>query len=141
MDGCDDIENIFFALALALSLFFIYIAMKQVPAHLPPYGSVKKPAATTTDGPDSSDTILKKLIDNGATFYGASWCGFTKKQLAELKITETNTRGLDYVDCEREDELCASKGVDAYPTWQINGQKYPGYYPLNKLLELLTEKH
>ena len=86
------------------------------------------------------DAILKKLIDNGATFYGASWCGVTKKQLAELKITETNTRGLDYVDCEREDELCASKGVDAYPTWQINGQKYTGYHPLDKLAELLTEK-
>ena len=86
------------------------------------------------------DAILKKLIDNDATFYGASWCGVTKKQLAELKITETDTRGLDYVDCEREDELCASKGVDAYPTWQINGQKYTGYHPLDKLAELLTEK-
>ena len=139
MDSCDEIENIFFALALALSLFFIYIAMKHVPVNLPPYGSDKKPIAAAARAPDS-DATLQKLIDNGATFYGASWCGFTKKQLKELNITETDTKGLDYVDCEKEDELCASKGVDAYPTWQINGQKYPGYYPLNKLAELLTQK-
>eukprot|EP00966_Prymnesium_polylepis_P049586 1147794-Prymnesium_polylepis.1 len=80
-----------------------------------------------------------QLIDAGATFYGASWCGFTKKQLAELNITEADPRGLDYVDCNSQEELCAQKGIEAFPTWQLNGKLFPGYYPPAKLAELLTK--
>jgi hypothetical protein len=139
MQEFDEIEYIFYARALALSFFFVYIAMKNAPppiAHPSPPSPPSHPSASL-DQPNSSN-VLSKLIENGATFYGASWCGYTKKQLAELDITETNTKGLDYVDCDNQDELCASKGIEAFPTWQINGQIYPGYYSQDKLSELLT---
>jgi hypothetical protein len=131
-----DATSICFALAVALSLFFMYIAMKKTqapPIPMAPLTNFQKP-----NGPKNSD-VLQNLIDVGATFYGASWCGYTKKQLADLDITETATRGLDYVDCEAQEDTCRSKGVDAYPTWQINGQMYPGYYPASKLVELLSK--
>ncbi len=140
MNTCDDLDNIFYVAALLLSFFFIYIAFKRIP--LPSLGNVPKRGVEqgAARANPAADEILSKLIENGATFYGASWCGFTKKQLAELKITETDSKGLDYVDCETQEEHCQSKGIDAFPTWQINGQMYPGYYPIEKLSELLRTK-
>ena len=136
MDDFDEIENIFYALALALSFFFIFLAMKNAP----PPSAVLPPPQVPAPVPRSDSNVLQQLIDAGATFYGASWCGFTKKQLAELNITEADPRGLDYVDCDNQEELCASKGIEAFPTWQINGELFPGYYPPAKLAELLTKR-
>lgn len=136
MNDFDEIENLFYALALALSFFFIFLAMKNAP----PPSVVLPPPQAPAPVPRSDSNVLQKLIDAGATFYGASWCGFTKKQLAELNITEAEPRGLDYVDCDDQEELCASKGIEAFPTWQINGELFPGYYPPTKLAELLTKK-
>ncbi len=136
MDEFDEIENLFYALALALSFFFVFLAMRNAP---PPAEVLPTPTPAAPPLPSDSSNVLQQLIDSGATFYGASWCGFTKKQLAELNITEADPRGLDYVDCENQEELCSSKGIDAFPTWQINGQMYPGYYPPAKLAELLTK--
>lgn len=136
MDDFDEIENLFYALALALSFFFIFLAMKNAP----PPSAVLPPPQAPAPVPRSDSNVLQQLIDAGSTFYGASWCGFTKKQLAELNITEVEPRGLDYVDCDNQEELCASKGIEAFPTWQINGELFPGYYPPAKLAELLTKK-
>lgn len=137
MDEFDEIQKLFYSIALALSFFFVYIAMKKAPL---PFvrGQSPPPRPPVVESVESSN-VLKQLIDNGATFYGASWCGYTKKQLAELGITETESKGLDYVDCEQQEELCSSKNIDAFPTWQINGQMYPGYYPPAKLAELLSK--
>ena len=139
MDEFDDIENLFYALALALSFFFIFLAMKNAP---PPTAVLPPPVARAPIKPshDDDSNVLQQLIDAGATFYGASWCGFTKKQLSDLNITEADPRGLDYVDCDSQEELCAQKGIEAFPTWQINGELFPGYYPPPKLAELLTKK-
>jgi len=134
MSDFDDIENLFFALAIAISFLFIFLAMRKVP----PAHAVLPPPPIPP--PSDSSNVLQQLIDVGATFYGASWCGFTKKQLIELNITEADPRGLDYVDCDKQEELCASKGIDAFPTWQINGQMYPGYYPPEHLPELIMRK-
>jgi hypothetical protein len=144
MNDFDEIENLFYALALALSFLFIFLAMKNnAPSPsvvLPPPQGPAPPPQAPAPVPRSDSNVLQQLIDAGATFYGASWCGFTKKQLAELNITEAEPRGLDYVDCENQEELCVSKGIDAFPTWQINGELFPGYYPPAKLAELLTKK-
>jgi hypothetical protein len=139
MHEFDDIENLFYALALALSFFFVFLAMKNAP---PPFAVLPPPMAQApvpVPVPPSDSNVLQQLIDAGATFYGASWCGFTKKQLAELNITEADPRGLDYVDCDNQEELCQQKGIDAFPTWQLNGELFAGYYPPAKLAELLTK--
>lgn len=137
MEDLDDVEHIFYAIALALSFFFVFLAMKSAPPPFPVPAPVAPPSLPSGQ---ASEPVLKQLIDNGATFYGASWCGFTKKQLSELDITENNTKGLDYVDCDQQEELCSSKGIEAFPTWQINGQMYPGYYPPSKLSDLLSKR-
>merc|ERR1712166_1521769 len=57
--------------------------------------------------------------------------------MGDLGTTEY-TQGLDYVDCEADAAFCRLMNVTSYPTWQINGQLYPGYYSLEKLLVRLS---
>tara|TARA_Y100000748_G_C15191212_1_gene369553 strand:+ start:25 stop:444 length:420 start_codon:yes stop_codon:yes gene_type:complete len=132
----DDVNLVFYGIAIMLAMAFLFIAMRATP--VPP---LLAPGQTPTPAPQPkpSREVLTQLINAGATFYGASWCGFTKKQLSELGITETETHGLDYVSCEENEQLCSEKGIEAFPTWQINGQTYPGYYSPDKLLDLLRK--
>ena len=82
--------------------------------------------------------VRQELVENGATLYGISSCASTQKQLVDLGTTEHYTQGLDYVDCEADAAFCRLMNVTSYPTWQINGQLYPGYYSLEKLLVRLS---
>ena len=82
--------------------------------------------------------VRQELVENGATLYGISSCASTQKQLVDLVTTEYYTQGLDYVDCEADAAFCRLMNVTSYPTWQINGQLYPGYYSLEKLLVRLS---
>ena len=82
--------------------------------------------------------VRQELVENGATLYGISPCASTQKQLVDLGTTEYYTKGLDYVDCEADAAFCRLMNVTSYPTWQINGQLYPGYYSLEKLLVRLS---
>jgi hypothetical protein len=48
---------------------------------------------------------------------------------------------LPYVECADDGEnaqpdLCRAKGIQAYPTWEINGQLYPGVKSLEDLAQL-----
>ena len=88
--------------------------------------------------PIAASSVLQELVETGATLYGVSWCGSTQKQMADLGITMNYTQGLDYVDCEADAAFCRLMNVTSYPTWQINGQLYPEYYSLEKLLVRLS---
>ena len=155
----DDVDLVFYGIAIVLAMTFLFIAMKAtpVPPLLGQFGAFGQSGQSGQSGqagqagqagqfdgqavvpPKPNREVLTRLINVGATFYGASWCGFTKKQLAELGITEKETHGLDYVSCEEHEQLCSDKGIEAFPTWQINGQTYPGYYPPEKLLDLVQK--
>ena len=83
-------------------------------------------------GAKSSNPIVQKLLDAGAKFYGAEWCGYCKKQLAEhpdLKML--------YVECK--DGGCKTsdgKEVTGFPTWDVKGKVSGGYRKLEALTEL-----
>ena len=91
--------------------------------------------------PATASGVLQELVETGATLYGVSWCVFSQKQLVDLGTAEHYTQGLDYVDCEAEATFCGLMNVTSYPTWQINGQLYSGYHPLEELSELLDDLH
>merc|ERR1712166_995257 len=86
----------------------------------------------------TASEVRQELVENGATLYGISSCASTQKQLVDLGTTEHYTKGLDYVDCEADAAFCRLMNVTSYPTWQINGQLYPEYYSLEKLLVRLS---
>lgn len=128
-----------FTIALVLVVLFIYIACYQARSPSPPPCPECEAAAAAAAHPVDKDAaaIVQRLVDRGASLYGAGWCGFTVKQLQELGITADSTQGLDYVDCVAQKDVCHSKQIEAFPTWQINGQMHSGYYTVKELASML----
>lgn len=89
--------------------------------------------------PQSYEAQLATHLKNtGAVMYGAYWC----PHCAEQK--EWFQEAIDlvpYVECDPNGEksqaqLCRDKNIQGYPTWEINGQFYPGTQTLAELAEL-----
>ena len=82
---------------------------------------------SSIEGSIPSEELIKFIIcleKADFVIYGANWCGWTQK-LVEM------FGGFDmvmpiYVECTEESELCEEKGVTAYPTILIEGEKYQG---------------
>ncbi len=85
------------------------------------------------------ETLAKCLSEKGAKFYGAYWCGWCNKQ---KEIFGQAAQYLPYIECSdpKTKELtpeCQKAGITGFPTWQLpNGEKSPGFKPLEKLAEL-----
>jgi hypothetical protein len=76
-------------------------------------GAATEAAAVTLAG------FGRCLKSNGATFYGAAWCGHCRAQRETLGDAMEYVR---YVECsvDREDgpaRACRTADVDSYPTW------------------------
>ena len=67
------------------------------------------------------DTFAQCLTKENTTMYGAFWCpkcAATKKRFGE------SFRHIMYVECDprgenEQSELCLSKGIDKYDTWEF----------------------
>lgn len=72
-----------------------------------------------------------------AKMFGAFWCSHCNNQKQELGV---QTVGLyKYVECDKDGantdfKLCREKKIAGYPTWEINGNLYPGIGELETLL-------
>lgn len=94
---------------------------------------------TTPSGP-SEIALARHLTDVGAKMYGAYWCPHChdQKQLFGLQAVKL----IPYVECAADGAnpqtaLCQSKSeVTGFPTWEINGQFYPGTRSLDELANL-----
>ncbi len=69
--------------------------------------------------------------------YGADWCGYTKKAVAEFEAEkeklEANNIEVEYIECGKgQNEQC--KGVNGFPTMEICGTKVPGYQPVDQIV-------
>ena len=84
-------------------------------------------------GPGKYDTFAQCLTEKGATMYGTEWCPHCKNQKASFG---NSFQYVDYVDCDRNKAKCLAAGVRGYPTWIIDGEKYPGEQQLYKLSSL-----
>lgn len=81
---------------------------------------------------DETPDFESRLRDADATFYGADWCAFTRKQHEELAGVQYR-----YVDCGSDDAPCQDAGVQAYPTWRIRGRRHEGFMTRERLADLL----
>ncbi len=94
---------------------------------------------TTTSGA-SELALAKHLTEVGAKKYGAFWCPhcYEQKQL----FGKEAFAAVDYIECanpanpRQQTQACQQAGIRSYPTWEINGQLYPGTQSLEKLAEL-----
>lgn len=96
------------------------------------------PPVTTPSGA-SELALAQHLKAVGAKMYGAYWCPHChdQKQLFGLQASKQ----IPYVECaadgaNSQTALCQSKTeVTGFPTWEINGQFYPGTRTLEELAD------
>ncbi|MBD3210800.1 hypothetical protein GF318_05445 [Candidatus Micrarchaeota archaeon] len=54
--------------------------------------------------------------------YGASWCSHCKDQ---KEMFGDSWKHIDYIECSGAN-ACRKAGIRGYPTWEIDGNRYPG---------------
>ena len=82
---------------------------------------------------DGTDTLAQCLTERGAVMYGTEWCGYCQKQ---KEMFAESFQYIKFVDCDADKEVCTAAGVTGYPTWEIDGQTYPGLKSLEQLASL-----
>lgn len=96
-------------------------------------------AITTTSG-EAEIALARHLTAIGAKNYGAWWCPHCHEQKQLFGKEAFNL--IDYVECASPDDprqqtdACQSVGIASYPTWEINGELYPGQRTLEELADL-----
>jgi len=86
------------------------------------------------------DDFTKCLAEKGVKMYGAYWCPHCQNQKALFKNSAEFMENV-YIECDSggenpKPELCQEKGIGGYPTWEINGNMYPGEKSLGELAGL-----
>ena len=82
-------------------------------------------------GPEDPATraLAEHLSDEGAVFYGASWCPHCQEQ---KRLFGASADRLPYVECSPSGRngpaspSCSRAGIRTYPTWIIDGKTYVG---------------
>jgi glutaredoxin len=83
--------------------------------------------------------LAKHLSKIGAKLYTVYWCPhchtqkqrFGKEAVNQLEVIECDQRGV-----KPQTQLCQSKRVRSFPSWEINGKIHPGSRSLETLAEL-----
>lgn len=88
---------------------------------------------------DPLEAFTNCLSEKGAKMYGAYWCSHCKEQ---KEMFENSFENIEYIECTEEDNprvqtmACQQAGISGYPTWEINGQLYPGKQSFEALSKL-----
>ena len=93
----------------------------------------------TTVSSKGKINFAKYLRDNNIVMYSAYWCPhcndqkklFGKKAVEELIIVECAKDGKN-----NNYKLCQEKGIEGFPSWEINNEIYSGTRSLNELAEM-----
>jgi hypothetical protein len=107
--------------------------------------SQPSPIVATAPNPPQPSSVTPEvalamhLRQTGAKLYGTYWCSYCKQQKA-LFGSEAFSR-LDYIECDPAGQnartnLCQQANVRGFPTWEVNGKRYPGLRTLPELAEL-----
>ena len=98
------------------------------------------PVITTSSSPQKIK-FAKFLRENNIVMYSAYWCPhchdqkqlFGKEAVKELTVIECANDGKD-----NQFELCQTKGISGFPSWEINGEIYSGTRDLNDLAKMTS---
>ncbi len=93
---------------------------------------------TTTSGA-AEIALAQHLTSIGAKKYGAYWCPhcYEQKQLFGAEAFEE----VNYIECAPEGknpqpQACTAAGIRSFPTWEIDGELYPGVQTPQELAKL-----
>lgn len=88
---------------------------------------------TTVADVAAVDTLAQCITEKGMKMYGASRCPHCKAQKA---MFGTSFSKVDYVECTTDQVKCNIAGVQGYPTWIYQGQKYEGEQTFEQLAKI-----
>ena len=98
------------------------------------------PPPITTKSSSQALTLANDLSSLHSKMYGAFWCSHCYDQKQSLGLQAMQS--IPYVECDREGynnqrDLCRAKEVPGYPTWEIDGELFPGERSLDELREIV----
>lgn len=142
LESYGDVSLFLLGAALLLTILFVFIATRRAPAETTPPPQPPQPPQPPEPpeppiDPKRINDVMTKLKSANATLYGAAWCGYTRKQWHVLGQDESSipSCGVNYVACDapENEDVCKTAGVNAFPTWSIGGQLYPGFMDIDGL--------
>ncbi|MEI6426815.1 MAG: vitamin K epoxide reductase family protein [Pseudanabaena sp. ELA607] len=122
-----DVGNLFFSGAI--------VALIVITGAVGVYGVQQR---LIIQGSSFAGRLATHLKETDARMYGAYWCPHCQDQ--KKKFGDA-AKLVPYVECDPKGpdpkpELCRSKGVTGFPTWEIGGKMYPGDRSLPELADL-----
>ncbi|NIP30448.1 MAG: hypothetical protein GTO02_10760 [Candidatus Dadabacteria bacterium] len=112
-------------------LFFVFITLFSIQ-------SPTRAGKLTTPATQEQINLAKHLKKLNSTMYGSYKCPHCNSQ---KQLFGNAFKYITYVECHSRGPnanpgLCFTKGVKRYPTWEINGKFYEGFFTLEKLSDI-----
>ena len=85
---------------------------------------------TTYNGQTSTAEFATCITESGAVFYGTDWCSHCNNQ---KQLFGEHFEKVKFVNCDESRDLCVLAGIEAYPTWIIDGEHHLGTKSLGNL--------
>jgi glutaredoxin len=100
--------------------------------------SPSTPVAQSVNQQPTAAEVAVHLRKIGAKMYGTYWCPYCTRQKEMFGQAFSQ---INYVECDPRGQnpqpsLCQTAGIQALPTWEINGRRYPGLLSLPDLARL-----
>lgn len=127
------------AVVVLTSTLGVYANVGETPGGTTTASSQGELPVTTTSGA-AEIALARHLRETGAKMYGAWWCPHCHDQ--KQFFGKAAAQELNYVECavpgdpRQQVQVCQTAGVNSYPTWEVNGQLYPGVKSLEELADL-----
>jgi uncharacterized membrane protein len=125
--------------ALAAAAVFLLSSPGGLLAKMP--SEPQAPPVVTEQSDSRTIAIGRKLKKRGAKMYGAYWCShcFDQKQ----RLGRRAFSNVTYVECDKggvdtQAKLCRERRIPGYPTWEIDGEQYPGELTIDDLERLAS---
>ncbi len=94
---------------------------------------IYNPFKSKTSEAGQYDVFAKCLTESGIKMYGTEWCPHCKNQ---KKLFGSSFEFVDYIDCDKNKEICLIEEIQGYPTWKLNGESYTGEQSLEALAQI-----
>ncbi len=97
------------------------------------------PPIVLTQSSTKTIALAKHLSSNGAVMYSAYWCPHCHEQ--KEMFGKVAAKELSIIECSEDGQnsqrsLCEEKGIEGFPTWEINGEFFAGVQSLKELSEI-----
>lgn len=108
-----------------------------------PKKDIPPPPITATSS-ERSLKIGEDLKQLDAKMFGAYWCSHCYEQ--KQRLGKEAYRNVQYFECSKEGlnskaDMCKEKKIPGYPTWEINGNLYPGDMYLDELEDIIKNEN